>query len=420
MKKHRLTLYIGVGMALGLVAGALSHLWAADPVAAGIIAQRYALLTDIFLRLIKMIIAPLVLSILVSGLAGMHGGREIGRIGLRSIAWFIGASVVSLALGLVLANALQPGAGMHLHADRRAIDASLHTAGLNARDVILKAFPTSLIDAMSRNDIIEIVVFSLFFGLALNARKGQRPVDAVIEVMDGLVPVMLKLTNTVMLFAPIGVFGALAAAVTVKGLDILLTYGRLIGAFYLGLAVLWAIMLMAGAAVLGRRVLALVMAIREPALIAFSTASSEAAFPRLTEKLEEFGVDNKVVGLTLPLGYAFNLDGSMMYVSFASIFIAQAYGVGMSVWHQVAMLLVLMISSKGIAGVPRGAVVVIAAIAPMFGLPIEGIALILAVDQILDMGRTMTNVLGNSIATAAVAHWEARADGATAARRPHM
>ncbi len=406
MMNQRLTLYIAAGMVLGLAAGALGHLWAADPQAAQALAGRFAILTEIFLRLIKMIIAPLVFSILVSGLAGMHGHREIGRIGLRSIAWFIGASVVSLTLGLVLANILQPGAGMHLHAGKDAVDPGIQAAGLNLRDVIVKAFPTSLLDAMSRNDMIEIVVFSLFFGLALNACKGQRTVDTVIAVIDGLVPVMLRLTNTVMLFAPIGVFGALAATVTVNGLGVVLTYGRLIGAFYLGLAILWAIMLIAGGAVLGRRVLALLRAIREPALIAFSTASSEAAFPRLTEKLETFGVDNKVVGLTLPLGYAFNLDGSMMYVSFASIFIAQAYGIEMSVWQQVAMLLVLMISSKGIAGVPRGAVVVIAAIAPMFGLPIEGVALILAVDQILDMGRTVTNVLGNSIATAAVARWE--------------
>ena len=404
--KNRLTLYISIGMVLGVLAGYLSHAAAADATAAKLIAERYAILTDVFLRLIKMIIAPLVFATLVSGLAGMSGGRDIGRIGVRSIGWFLGASAVSLALGLVLANLLQPGAGLHLTAGKDAVNTGLNTAALNVKDVITKVFPTSLLDAMSRNDIIEIVVFSLFFGFALNALKGHRAVDAMIEVVDGLVPVMLKLTDYVMRVAPFGVFGALAAAVTIKGLDVLFTYGKLLGTFYVGLASLWAILVVAGYAVLGRRVFALLKAVREPALIAFSTASSEAAFPRLNEQLEKFGIDKKVVGFTLPLGYAFNLDGSMMYQAFASIFIAQAFGIDMSVSQQFTMLLVLMLSSKGMASVPRGSVVVVAAVAPLFGLPLEGVALVLAIDQLLDMGRTMTNVIGNSIATAVVAKWE--------------
>ncbi|HEX7638945.1 MAG TPA: dicarboxylate/amino acid:cation symporter, partial [Burkholderiaceae bacterium] len=410
--KNRLTLYISLGMLLGVLAGWLGH-QAADPKA---IADRYAILADVFLRLIRMIIAPLVFSTLVSGLAGMAGGRDIGRVGLRSIAWFVGASLVSLALGLLLANGFQPGAGLHLGAGTAAVDTGLKTAGLNVHDVVTHAIPASLLDAMARNDIIEIVVFSLFFGLGLNALKGTPAVDALIQGIDGLVPVMLRLTGYVMRAAPLGVFGALAAAVTTRGLDVLLSYGRLLSTFYVGLAALWAVLVAVGWAFLGRRVLALLKAVREPALVAFSTASSEAAFPRLAEKLEAFGIPKKVVGFTLPLGYAFNLDGSMMYQSFAAIFIAQAFGIDMPLSQQVAMLLVLMVSSKGMASVPRGSVVVVAAIAPMFRLPMEGVALVLAIDQLLDMGRTMTNVIGNSIATAVVARLEPAGEAAAQAQ----
>ncbi len=402
--KNRLTLYISLGMVLGVLAGWLGH-QGADPKA---IADRYAILADMFLRLIKMIIAPLVIATLVSGLAGMSGGRDIGRIGLRSFAWFVCASLMSLALGLLLANVFQPGAGLHLVSGVEPVSTGLNTAGLNVRDVVTHVVPTSLLDAMARNDILQIVVFSLFFGLGLNALKGEPAIDAVIGLVDGVVPVMLRLTGYVMRFAPVGVFGALASMVTLRGLDILVSYGRLLSTFYLGLAALWAVLIAAGYVFLGKRVRALLLAVREPALIAFSTASSEAAFPRLAERLEAFGIDKKVVGFTLPLGYAFNLDGSMMYQSFAALFIAQAFGVDMSLSRQVAMLLVLMISSKGMASVPRGSVVVVAAIAPMFQLPMEGVALVLAIDQLLDMGRTMTNVIGNSIATAVVARLELR------------
>jgi len=410
--KNRLTLFISLGMVLGVLAGWMGH-HAADPKA---VADRYAILTDVFLRLIKMIIGPLVISTLVSGLAGMSGGRDIGRIGLRSFAWFVGASLISLALGLVLANDLQPGAGLHLVAGAATHDTGLNTAGLNVHDVVTHIVPTSLLDAMARNDILQIVVFSMFFGLALNALKGAPAIDAVIRLVDGIVPVMLRLTGYVMRFAPLGVFGALASAVTIKGLDILVSYGRLLSTFYLGLAALWAVLVAVGYVFLGKRIGALLRAVREPALIAFSTASSEAAFPRLAQRLESFGIDKKVVGFTLPLGYAFNLDGSMMYQSFAAIFIAQAFGIDMPISQQVAMLFVLMISSKGMASVPRGSVVVVAAIAPMFQLPMEGVALVLAIDQLLDMGRTMTNVIGNSIATAVVAQlepWHAAVGDAT-------
>ena len=404
--KNRLTLSIAVGMILGVIAGYACHSNISDPTLLKAVAGYFSIVTDIFLRLIKMIIAPLVFATLVSGLAGMDSGQDVGRIGLRSVGWFLCASLISLALGLVMANVMAPGAGMHLTASAAEASTGLNTSALNAKDVITHAFPTSLIDAMARNDILQILVFSIFLGVALAALKGDSRVGVVVQAFDAMVPVMLRLTNYVMRAAPLGVFGAIASAVTLRGLDVLYSYGRLIGSFYLGLFLLWVILIGVGYCFLGRRIGGLLKAVREPAMIAFSTASSEAAYPRLTEQLERFGVDKKVVGFTLPLGYAFNLDGSMMYQAFAAIFIAQAFGVSMPLSEQVVMLLILMLSSKGMASVPRGSVVVVAAVAPMFHLPATGVAMVLAIDQILDMGRTMTNVIGNSVATAVIAKWE--------------
>jgi len=406
--KNRLTLNIAAGMVLGVVAGYVCHTSLSDPATVKAVAGYFSIVTDIFLRLIKMIIAPLVFATLVSGLAGMDSGQDVGRIGLRSVGWFLCASLLSLSVGLVLANLLQPGAGLHLVESAAEVNTGLNTSALNVKDVITHAFPTSLLDAMARNDILQILVFSVLLGLALSALKKDERVMLVIRSIDGMVPVMLRLTNYVMRAAPLGVFGAIASAVTLRGADVLYTYGKLIGSFYLGLVVLWAILIGIGYVFLGRRVGTLLKAVREPAMIAFSTASSEAAYPRLTEQLERFGVDKKVVGFTLPLGYAFNLDGSMMYQAFAAIFIAQAFGVDMPISQQIFMLLVLMLSSKGMASVPRGSVVVVAAVAPMFHLPAVGVAMVLAIDQILDMGRTMTNVIGNSVATAVIAKWEGR------------
>ncbi|ALM84200.1 dicarboxylate/amino acid:cation symporter [Bordetella sp. N] len=404
--KNRLTLSIAIAMLLGVAVGYACHVNIADAGELKTVAGYFSIITDIFLRLIKMVLAPLVFSTLVAGLAGLDNGNDVGRIGLRSVAWFIVASLVSLAIGLVMANLTAPGAGMNLAAGTAEVSTGLNTAGLNVKDVITHAFPTSVLDAMARNDILQILVFSVFFSLALSALKREPKVAFVIDAIDGLVPVMLRLTDYVMRFAPLGVFGAIASVVTLRGLDVLFTYGKLLGSFYLALVILWVVLVAVGYAFLGRRIVTLLKAVREPAMIAFSTASSEAAFPRLTEKLEQFGVDKKVVGFTLPLGYAFNLDGSMVYQAFAAIFIAQAYGIDMPVSQQIVMLLILMLSSKGMASVPRGSVVVVAAIAPMFGLPAAGVALVLAIDQLLDMGRTMTNVIGNSIATAVIAQWE--------------
>ncbi|MFM0667525.1 dicarboxylate/amino acid:cation symporter [Paraburkholderia sediminicola] len=406
--KNRLTCYIVVGMALGVIVGYVCHRSAAGAAEAKTIASYFSIITDIFLRLVKMIIAPLVFATLVSGLAGMEGTSDVRRIGLRSVGWFVCASLFSLALGLVLANALQPGAGLHMTQTSSDVATGLNTAGLNFKDFVTHAFPSSIIDAMARNDILQILVFSVLFGVVLSAIKKDPRVTPLIAGIDALVPAMLKLTDYVMRLAPIGVFGALASAITVNGLDVLTTYGKLVGSFYLGLVTLWIVLILVGHVFLGKSIWKLLKAVREPAMLAFSTASSEAAYPRLTEKLEAFGIDKKVVGFTLPLGYAFNLDGSMMYQAFAAIFIAQAFGIDMPLSAQIMMLLVLMLSSKGMAGVARGSVVVVAAVAPMFHLPPSGVVLILAIDQILDMGRTATNVIGNSIATAVIAKWEAR------------
>ncbi|MBN3724707.1 dicarboxylate/amino acid:cation symporter [Burkholderia sp. Ac-20379] len=416
--KSRLTFWIAAGIVLGIAAGYLCHANAADAAQAKAIAGYFSIVTDIFLRLIKMIIAPLVFATLVSGLAGMEGGQDVGRIGLRTVLWFLCASLISLLIGLTFANLLQPGAGLHLSPGAEDTVAGLNTAGLNVKDVVTHAFPTSLLDAMARNDILQILVFSLFFGLGLGALKHDPRVAVVVSAIDGLVPVMLRLTGYVMRAAPFGVFGAIASAVTLRGLDVIVTYGKLIGSFYAALAVLWVLLLAVGWLFLGRDVGRLLKAVREPAMLAFSTASSEAAYPRLTEQLERFGVPKKVVGFTLPLGYAFNLDGSMMYQAFAAIFIAQAFGVEMPLSQQLTMLLVLMLSSKGMASVPRGSVVVVAAVAPLFHLPAAGVALVLAIDQILDMGRTMTNVIGNSVATAVIAKWEARREAGMAHDAP--
>ncbi|MFM0109705.1 dicarboxylate/amino acid:cation symporter [Paraburkholderia nemoris] len=406
--KNRLTFYILVGMVLGVIVGYVCHRTVADAAEAKTIAGYFSIITDIFLRLVKMIIAPLVFATLVSGLAGMEGTSDVRRIGFRSVGWFVCASLFSLALGLVLANALQPGAGLHMTQTSSDVATGLNTAGLNFKDFITHAFPSSIIDAMARNDILQILVFSVLFGVVLSAIKTDPRVTPLIAGIDALVPAMLKLTDYVMRLAPIGVFGALASAITVHGLDVLTTYGKLVGSFYLGLVLLWAVLILVGHVFLGASIWKLLKAVREPAMLAFSTASSEAAYPRLTEKLEQFGIDKKVVGFTLPLGYAFNLDGSMMYQAFAAIFIAQAFGIDMPLSAQIMMLLVLMLSSKGMAGVARGSVVVVAAVAPMFHLPPSGVVLILAIDQILDMGRTATNVIGNSIATAVIAKWEAK------------
>lgn len=398
----RLFQIIIVAMLLGVCAGWLVHARLDAGVQAEF-ASAMKIVTDIFLRLIKMVIAPLVLTTLIVGIAHMRDPKALGRVGLRTMLWFIGASLFSLALGLVMVNLIQPGAGFDatLPADTSAAPSA---ENFTLANFITHLVPRSIIEAMATNEILQIVIFSVFAGVAL-AKLGDKTAK-VVEILEQGAYLMLKITEYVMLLAPFAVFAALAGVVATKGLGVIITYGKFVGGFYLSLLILWAALALAGRMVIGKRTGELIATIREPVAIAFSTASSEAAYPKLLEKLERFGVPNRIASFVLPLGYSFNLDGSMMYCAFATMFIAQAYGIELTAVQQVTMLLFLMVTSKGMAAVPRASLVVIAATLTAFNLPADGLLLLLAVDQFLDMGRSGTNIVGNSVATAAVARWE--------------
>ncbi len=400
---RRLTLFILIGMVLGIVAGYILH--ATLPADSAVLKQwtdYFRLLPDVFLKLIKMILAPLVFATIVTGIAGMGDSTALGRIGGKALAWFITASLTSLALGLVLVNLFQPGVGVGLAAAGDVGD--LQMGELTLRHFILEIFPASPIAAMADNNILQILVFSVFVGVGLTAigEKGA----PIVRGAEALAELMLQITGYVMRFAPFAVFGAIAGVIGTQGLGIIVTYGVLVSEFYLAMFLLWVILFCAGALFLRGRVITLFRYIREPLLLSFSTASSEASLPKLFEQLDRFGVPRRVSGFILPLGYSFNLDGSMIYMTFATMFIAQAYGIHVPLLTQILMLLTLMVSSKGIAGVPRASLVVIAATLTQFGLPVEGIALLLGVDTFLDMGRSATNVVGNAVATAVITRSE--------------
>jgi len=397
------SLFILAAMVAGVFAGWAIDTQLPDAQAAQII-PNLKIVTDLFLRLIKMIIAPLVFSTLVAGIAHMGSAERVGRIGVRTLAWFIGASVVSLTLGVIMVNLFQPGVGLNLPLPPTGSEISVSGSSINLKDFITHLVPSSIADAMAKNEVLQIVVFSVFFGVAV-ASLGERA-RMLVHVIEQVVEAMLKVTGYVMLVAPLAVFAAVAAAVAQYGLGILVTYGKFVGGFYVALVVLWGLLVLAGLLVLGGRVFKLVGELREPVLLAFSTSSSEAAFPRTIEALRRFGVPKRISGFVLPLGYSFNLDGSMMYCTFATLFLAQIYGVDLSPAQIVTMLGLLLVTSKGIAAVPRASLVVIAATLPVFGIPIEGMLLIFAIDQFLDMGRSATNVVGNGVASAVTAKWE--------------
>ena len=403
MKRH-FTLYIVIAMLLGIVVGSLLHARISDPAELAELGGYLSLVTDVFLRLIRMIIAPLVFSTLVSGIAHMGNSSALGRVALRSLAWFLLGSLVSLLLGILMVTLLQPGAGLALPIPAADAASGVTTASLTLKDFITHLVPRSIAEAMATNEILQIVVFAGFFGTAV-AQLGTRAAR-VLEFTEQLATVMLRVTGYVMLTAPLAVFAAVAATVSAHGLTILATYGKFIGSFYLSLGCLWGVLLALGFLVLRGRVFELLRLIREPVLLAFSTSSSEAAYPKTLEQLERFGASERIASFVLPLGYSFNLDGSMMYCTFAVLFIAQAYGITLGFAQQLSMLLLLMVTSKGMAGVPRASLVVIAATLSHFHIPEAGLLLILAVDQFLDMARAATNVVGNSIATAVVASWE--------------
>jgi Na+/H+-dicarboxylate symporter len=408
MSSKRFTYWILAGMIFGALVGYVLYRTLPDQKTAAIVAGYFSIVTDMFLRLIKMIIAPLVFSMLVVGIAHMGDTESIGRIGLKAMGWFVVASLFSLTLGLVMVNLLRPGENLNLPLPDAGTATNLKVSALSLKEFVTHVVPRSIIEAMANNEILQIVVFSIFAGVAVTA-LGERGKELVV-VADQIAHVMLKITNYVMLTAPFAVFAAIAATVTTQGLGIFITYGMFIGEFYFCLALLWGLLAVAGFLFIGPRVITLMRYIREPFLLAFSTASSEAAYPKTVEQLERFGISNRIVSFVLPLGYSFNLDGTMMYCTFATMFIAQAYGIDLPLGTQIAMLLLLMLTSKGMAGVPRASLVVIAATLSTFNIPEAGLLLIMGIDQFLDMGRSATNVVGNSIATCVVAKWEGEYD----------
>jgi Na+/H+-dicarboxylate symporter len=407
MKGNRLTQYILGAMVLGIITGHICNTMAASPEAAKEIASWFNVVTDLFLRLIKMIIAPLVFSTIVTGIAGTGDSKAVGRIGIKALGWFLTASLLSLLLGMLCVNLMQPGVGLSLPLPEAGASSGISGKAMDLKSFITGIVPKSFIEALATNNILQILVFSTFFGLGLSAYREQVGKDLIrIRMIQELAHVMLKVTDYVMRFSPVGVFAAIASCITLQGLGVLLTYGKFMGGFYASLLLLWLLLILADYLFLGKSVFTLLKLVKEPTILAFSTASSEAALPKTLEGLERFGVKERISGFVLPLGYSFNLDGSMIYQAFATIFIAQAYNIHLTLTQQVTMLLVMMLTSKGIAGVARASLVVIAATLPMFNLPEAGLLLIMGIDQFLDMGRTATNVIGNSIATAVVAKWE--------------
>jgi Na+/H+-dicarboxylate symporter len=396
-------------MALGVLTGFVLNK-TLSPAEAKDAAADLSIVTDVFLRLIRMVIAPLVFSTLVVGIAHMEDTAAVGRVGIKSLAWFFGAALVSLVIGLVMVQLIAPGVGVNLPRDAAAEAASgVSTATFTLRDFIAHLVPISIADAMARNEILQIVVFSLFVGTAVAQLESKAP--ALISLAEQVAQVMLKITSYIMVLAPLVIFAALASTIATQGLGIIVVYAKFVGGFYLSLLILWVLLLAASMIAVGKRLPEFIEMVREPALIAFSTATSEAAYPGLLEGLQRFGAPRKIVSFVLPLGYSFNLDGSTMYTTFAALFIAQAYGVHLTLGQQMLMMAILMITSKGIAGVPRASLVVIMAVLPYFHIPLEGIALVLGVDHLLDMGRSATNVVGNSVATVIVSKWEGQLAG---------
>ena len=403
-KKFPMAAYILTAMVLGIGVGYMIFVSYPDKKTATQIAGYISIMSDVFLRLIKMLIGPLVFSTLVVGIAHMGDAKSVGRIFAKALGWFVIASMVSLLLGLVLANLLHPGKDLGLPLPDIGAATNLKTASFTLKEFVTHLVPRSFAEAMTNNEILQIVVFSMFFGVAL-AALGEIGAPLT-RVIDSLAHVMLKITGYVMLLAPVAVFAAMAATVATNGLEILVKFAVFMGDFYIGLIILWALLVFAGFVFLGRRVFRLVSLIKEPFMLSFATASSEAAYPKILDSLDRFGVQRKISSFVLPMGYSFNLDGSMMYCTFATLFIAQAYNIELPIATQLTMMAILMLTSKGMAGVPRASLVVIAATLNQFNIPEAGLLLILGVDTFLDMGRSATNAVGNSVAASVVAKWE--------------
>jgi len=399
---NKFTRYILIAMALGVVMGALVFEYLPDDRAA--IAGNVNLIAMLFLRLIKMIIAPLVFATLVGGIAHMGSGSKLGRIFAKTMGWFVSASFISLLLGLVMVNLLQPGANFPGTLPEKTQSTGLPVSAFSVEKFLTHLIPTSIADAMAQNEILQIVIFAVFFAVAMGAMPERS--KPMLKLIEDLAHIMLKVTSYVMLFAPLAVWAAIMATVSKNGLEVLWKLVVFMGGFYLSLFILWGLLVLVGFATIGPRYRHLLRLIREPLMIAFSTASSEAAYPKTLEGLNRFGASPRISAFVLPLGYSFNLDGTMMYCTFASIFIAQTYKIDMTLGTQLAMLATLMITSKGVAGVPRASLVVIAATLSQFNIPEAGLLMIMGIDTFLDMGRSATNVIGNSLATSVVAKWE--------------
>jgi Na+/H+-dicarboxylate symporter len=394
LKAPSLVTQIFLGMLLGAVVG----IFFKD------LAPHLKILSDIFMRLIKMIIAPLVFAVLVVGISKTGDFKSVGRIGIKTIAYFTFATLIALALGLALVNFFEPGKRMLVQLPTVGTETGIKVTKPDSKSIISHILPESIVEAMAHNEILPIVVFALFFGVATGSLGSKG--EPITKFFDAVSHVMFKITNYVMAFAPMGVFGALAAVVARQGIEVLSGYLYLIGCFYLGLLFFIFVVLMSICYLLKINFIKLFKCVKEPFLLAFSTASSEAAMPKTIEGLERFGCKNRIISFVLPLGYSFNLDGSIMYMTFATLFIAQAYGIEMTATDQIKMMLILLVTSKGLAGIPRASLVVIAGMLATFSIPQEGLLLLLGIDQVLDMGRSATNVIGNAVATAVVSKWE--------------
>jgi proton glutamate symport protein len=391
-----LTQQIFIGLTVGVVAGSLISRTHPDW------AQYVNPFSQLFLRLIKMVIAPLIFGTLVAGVAGAGHVKAVGRMGLRAVIYFEIVTTIALIIGLLAVNILKPGVGLVLPAPSGTPAVTPHPQTWD--QILLHIVPTSVIQAMAEGDVLQIVVWSLIFAIALTmVGPKARP---MIEFCESLAETMFKFTNIVMKYAPIGVAAAMAYTIGKGGFGILYNLAWLVGTFYLALAAFYVLVLVPVMLFLRISIRKFFRAVKEPAVIAFSTTSSEAALPRAMEAMERLGVPRPVVAFVLPLGYSFNLDGSTLYLALAAIFVAQAANVQLSVGEQITMMLTLMLTSKGVAGVPRAALVILAATLASYRLPLEGVTLILGVDTLMDMGRTMTNVIGNCLASVVVARWE--------------
>ncbi|MDO5307415.1 MAG: cation:dicarboxylase symporter family transporter [bacterium] len=398
MKQSRLTIAIFVSLLLGILTGWLFPQFAV----------RTHVLAEIFLRMVKMIIAPLLFATLVVGIAGHSNIKNLGRLGIKTIAYFEIVTTFALVVGLGFANLFKPGVGMEGMVNQinlNSVTSMATTAQHNTfGQMLLGLFPTSIVQSMAEGNLLQIVVFSIFFALAICAvgKKAQ----PVVDILNSVSTIMFKFTEYVMFFAPIGIYGAIAYTIGYNGLDILFNYGKIIVALYTALIVFLIVVLFAVCKIVNISFRALLKAIQEPALLTFTTASSEAALPKAMSIMERFGVPKSIVGFVMPTGYTFNLDGSTLYLAMAVVFSTQLIGVDLSIEQQLVIMFALMLTSKGVAGVPRASLIVLAGTLTSLGYPITGVAILLGIDQILDMGRTTVNLIGNCVATVVIAKWE--------------